>query len=186
MAVHQRSVNILLVISLLIFLSSITIPVNRNGLYTSDNIREQETNQIADVSPTIYDWGIIGRPNESVAFIVWANVTDEDGDLANVSVHVSGPNTTIHEIMPFNGSLNVINLDAFLEIGIYDIYVSASDLANHTRVGRHVFVEIQAETTDTPDPNITMPIVVVSSLIAGFIVCVVAYFYGKRMNDHTS
>jgi len=180
MVVHRRSANILLVISLLLLVSSINFPTGRIGLQMTDRLEEIEVNHIADVSPSIYDWGITGRANESVAFTVWANVTDDDGDLANVSVHVIGPNTTIHELMPFNGTFYVTNLDALHDFGNYDITVSATDLANHTRTSYHIQVEIQDESIYTPDPNITMPFVVASSIITGIIICVAAFFYGQR------
>jgi hypothetical protein len=180
MILRRRGLHILLVIFSLILVSNLAFPVSRIESQITDDMQEQDINQLANVSPTINDWGIIGKPNESVVFTVWANVTDDDNDLANVTVHVNGPNTAINKIMPFNGTLNVTNLDAFIDYGIYDIYVTATDLANNTRVGRHIFVEIQADVTTLPDPNLTMPVVVVSSLIAGFIVFVVAYFYEKR------
>jgi hypothetical protein len=177
MVVHQRATYIFLALSLMILFSSGSLPASMMEYQSANNMQGVECNQLADALPTIYDWGIIGRPDESEAFTVWANVTDDDLDLANVSVHVSGPNTTINELMPFNGTFYVTNLDAFVAVGTYDIYVSATDLANNTRQGRHIFVEIQSGSTETADPNITMPVVVVSSLITGFLVCVVAYFY---------
>ncbi|MDH4214352.1 MAG: hypothetical protein OEV85_10555 [Candidatus Thorarchaeota archaeon] len=186
MVIHQRSANIIVVVTLLILVSNIAILTNRVESQTTDGFGEKEFNRIADVSPSIYDWGITGRANESAAFTVWANVTDDDLDLANVSVHVDGPNTTIHELMPFNGTFYVTNLDALHNFGLYDIYVTATDLANNTREGRHISVEIIPDTTEPPDPSITMPIVVISSVITGFIVCVVAYLYAKRKLTNTA
>ena len=138
------------------------------------------TAQLADVSPSIYDWGITGKPNMSEPFTVWANVTDDDFDLANVSVYVNGPNTTIRETMAYNGSLYVENLDALLHTGTYDIYIVATDLANNTRVSRHENIELQTETTTVVDPGITMPYVVASSLSIGLIVSIVAYRYRQQ------
>jgi hypothetical protein len=185
MVVHQRGAFILLTFSLLILFSCGCLPVSMES-QLADSIKGVECNQLADVLPTINDWGISGHPNESEAFTVWANVTDADLDLANVSVHVSGPNTTINELMPFNGTFYVASLEAFVDVGIYDMYVSATDFANNSRLGRHVFVQIQADSTDTPDPNITMPFVVVSSVIAGIVVCIVAYYYRVRKLSNTS
>jgi hypothetical protein len=170
MVVYQRAAYIFLTLSLMILFSSGCLPASMMEYQSANNMQGVECNQLADALPTIYDWGIIGRPNESEAF--------------TVSVHVSGPNTTINELMPFNGTFYVTSLDAFVAVGVYDIYVSATDLANNTRQGRHIFVEIQSGSTETPDPNITMPVVVVSSLITGFIVCVVAYFYGQRKHQN--
>jgi hypothetical protein len=137
---------------------------------------------VADVRPSIYDWGIIGRPTMSEPFTVWANVTDDDLDLANVSVYVNGTNTRIHELMAYNGSLYVENLDALLDAGTYIIYITATDLANNTRVSHHEYIELQTETTTVVDPSITMPYVVASSLCVGLIACVVAYLYRQRQS----
>lgn len=180
MIAHRRSSVVLLVITFLILLSSSALLAGRSGIYMTDSGQEQKFNQVADVSPSIYDWGYEGRPNESEAFTVWANVTDDDSDLANVSIHVSGPNTTINELMAFNGTFYVADLEAFQDVGTYNMYVSATDLALHTITGRHIYVVISIPTTELPDPYLTMPFVVISSLIAGLIVCYVAYYYGSR------
>jgi len=180
MIVHRKSSTSLLAITFLVLLSSIVLPVGRIGLNMTDSEQVQRFNQIADVSPSIYDWGYHGRPNESEAFSVWANVTDDDSDLANVSIHVSGPNTTINELMTFNGTFYVADIGAFQDIGTYNMYVSATDLANHTITSRHIYVVISPQTTEPPDPYLTMPYVIVSSLIAGIVVCLIAYYYGSR------
>lgn len=180
MIVHRRSSIILLAITFLVLLSGIVLPIGKSGSYFTNSEQEKRFNQIADVSPSIYDWGYEGRPNESEAFTVWANVTDDDSDLANVSIHVSGPNTTINELMTFNGTFYVADLDAFQDVGTYNMYVSATDFAFHTITGRHIYIVISIPTTEPPDPYLTMPYVVISSLIAGIIVCFVAYYYGSR------
>jgi hypothetical protein len=180
MAQHRRTSGVLWFLVLAILFSSLVLFVSTKGMLPFDQARGQCVSRLADVSPSIYDWGIIGRPNMSEPFTVWANVTDDDLDLANVSVYVNGPNTTIHELMTYNGSLYVENLDALLEAGTYDIYIIATDLANNTRVSRHEYIGLQTETTTVVDPGITMPYVVASSLSIGLIVCVVAYLYGQR------
>jgi hypothetical protein len=157
----------------------------RNAII-QDELTAKSYGQLADVIPTINDWGIQGRPNQSEPFTAWANVTDDDGDLANVSVHVIGPNMTLHQLMSFNSSLYVTDLDALTEVGVYDLYVTATDLANNTRYGRHLHVEIEPEYTGPPDPGIIMPYVVSLSLSAGVLVLIVAYLYGQKYRERMS
>jgi len=180
MAQYRRNSYALTFLVLAVLFSSLVLSVSTTGVVSVAQTQGQGATRLADVSPSIYNWGITGRPNMSEPFTVWANVTDDDLDLANVSVHVSGPNTTIHEVMPYNGSLYVENLDALLDSGTYDIYVTATDLANNTRVSRHEYIELQMETTTVVDPNITMPYVVASSLCIGLVACIVAYLYRQR------
>ncbi len=180
MAQYKRTSYILTFLVLVVLFSSLVLSVSTKGILSVAHVQGQRVPHLADVSPSIYDWGITGKPNMSEPFTVWANVTDDDLDLVNVSVYVNGPNTTIHELMTYNGSLYVEDLDALLETGTYDIYITATDLANNTRVSRHEYVELQTETTTVVDPGATMPYVVVSSLGFGLIVCIGAYFYRQR------
>ncbi len=182
MAQYRRTSHVLTFLVLAVLFSSLILSVGTKGILTVSQTQDQHATHVADVSPSIYDWGIAGRPNMSEPFTVWANVTDDDLDLANVSVYVNGPNTTIRELMTYNGSLYVENLDALLEAGTYDIYITATDLANNTRVSRHEYVELQTETTTVVDPNITMPYVVASSLCIGLIACIGAYLYRQRQS----
>jgi hypothetical protein len=45
--------------------------------------------------------------------------------------------------------------------------------------GLPVLVDLTSQTTELPDPNITMPYVVVSSLVAGLLVIIIAHFYDR-------
>jgi hypothetical protein len=184
--VHVRNAtSILMVATVIIVAAGLCAPISRTVLQGS-SFSQESYSHIADVSPSIYDWDIVGRANQGEPFSVWANVTDDDDDLANVSVHVNGPNMTLQRLMPFNGSLYVTNLDALVEIGVYDIFVTATDYANNTRYGRHLHIEIASNTTELPDPNITMPYVVISSLGAGALVTIIAYLYGRKYVEKTT
>ena len=57
-------------------------------------------------APNIWDWNYYGRANQSEAFTVWANVTDNEGGdgIRNVTININGPNVTIHDLMLFNGT----------------------------------------------------------------------------------
>ena len=133
-------------------------------------------------SPNIWDWDYTGRPNESEAFSVWANVTDNDGGVGilNVTINISGPNVTINDLMESNGSFYEASVDAFPNPGEFRMYVSAMDLNNNTRDGRIVTIIIEEEEEPTVDPTLTMPIVVSTSSVLLVIVIMFAMLYDKK------
>ena len=141
--------------------------------------------QVDDIRPSIWDWGITGRPNESEAFSVWANVTDNEGGVGilNVTINISGPNVTVHDLMIFNGSFYEDSVDAFPNPGEFNLYVSAMDLNNNTRDGRHMTVIIEEDVEPTVDPMLTLPIVVSSSCALLVIVLIAAIFYDKKQAE---
>ncbi len=136
-------------------------------------------------APNIWDWDYTGRPNESEAFSVWANVTDNDGGVGilNVTINITGPNVTIHDLMIFNGSYYEASLDAFPNPGEFRMYVSATGMNNQTRDGRIATVIIEEEGEPTVDPIVTLPIVVSTSLVLLVIVLMAAMFYDKKQTE---
>ncbi|MBN2230130.1 MAG: hypothetical protein JW779_11130 [Candidatus Thorarchaeota archaeon] len=153
---------------------------NSQPIVNSGNLILSEDNHQIAASPSIWSSGILGRANESDPFTVWANVTDDDEDLVNVTVHVNGPNATLHEIMTFNGTYYERDMNPLPNPGTFDIYVSAIDTQNNTRIGRHISVTILEDIPDPVDPIITLPIVVISSIALGAVVFIIALQYEKR------
>lgn len=135
-----------------------------------------------ETRPTIWDWGITGRPNESEAFSVWANATDNEGGVGilNVTINISGPNVTVHDLMTFNGSFYEASVDAFPNPGEFRIYVSAMDMNNNTRDSTTVTIIIEENAEPIVDPMITLPIVVSTSCVLLVIVIMAAMLYDKK------
>ncbi len=135
--------------------------------------------------PNIWDWDYSGRPNESEAFSVWANVTDNEGGVGilNVTINISGPNVTVHDLMTYNGSFYVASVDAFPNPGEFRMYVSAMDLNNNTRDGRIVTITVEEDMEPTVDPTLTMPIVVSTSSVLLVIVIMFAILYDKKQTE---
>lgn len=136
-------------------------------------------------APNIWDWDYTGRPNESEAFSVWANVTDNDGGVGilNVTINISGPNVTVNDLMTYNGSFYEASVDAFPNPGEFRMHVSAMDLNNNTRDGRIVTIIIEEEVEPTVDPILTLPIVVSTSSVLLVIVLMAAMFYDKKQTE---
>lgn len=139
------------------------------------------------IRPNIWDWNYTGRPNASEAFSVWANVTDNEGGVGilNVTINISGPNVTIHDLMTFNGTFYEADVEAFPNPGEFHMYVRAFDLNNNTRDGRILTVIIEADVPPPVDPILTLPLVVSSSLVLAVIVVMIALMYDRRTNAIT-
>ena len=136
-------------------------------------------------APNIWEWGYTGRPNQSEAFSVWANVTVHEGGLgiANVTMHITGPNVTVHDLMTYNGSFYVYFAEAFPNPGQFILWVSAMDLNNDTRNGRIVYITIEADVEPTVDPILTLPAVVSTSILIAVITIVFALMYDRREEE---
>ncbi|MFW9964778.1 MAG: hypothetical protein ACFFCX_14515 [Candidatus Sifarchaeia archaeon] len=133
-----------------------------------------------DNQPDIWAWGIEGEPELGFGFDVWANVTDQDDDLKNVSVQVLGPNMTYRNLLVYNGTFHTGAVPAFPNDGTFSVRIRAYDLENNTRTSYPVYIDFEANRTTAVDPSVTMPIVVGSSV--GFIVLIVvlAIIYDRR------
>ena len=130
--------------------------------------------------PDIWEWGIEGEPELGLGFDVWANVSDDDMDLKNVTVEVVGPNMSLNNLLTFNGTYYTGFVPVFPSDGEFRVRIIAYDLANNTRTSGPVYIEYEENPAPPIDPTVTMPIVVGSSL--GLIVIVVglALVYDKR------
>ncbi len=144
-----------------------------------------EISHVDETLPNIWDWNYSGRPNESEAFTVWANVSDnEDGvGIKNVTINISGPNVTVHDLMIFNGSLYVASVDAFPNPGVFDLYVIAWDLNDNRRSGRHLSVIIEEDVDPPVDPMRTLPIVVSTSIVLVVMMVMFAMAYDKKQDE---
>ncbi|MBE0526499.1 MAG: hypothetical protein IH631_06120, partial [Candidatus Thorarchaeota archaeon] len=149
----------------------------------SDFLPGQDTTE-----PNIWDWNYSGRPNESEAFSVWANVTDNEGGdgIRNVTINILGPNVTVHDLMIYNGSLYEADIDAFPNPGTFDMFVKAYDLNNNTRLGRHITIIIEEDVAPPVDPILTQPLVVSSSIVLAVIVVLFALMYDRRTTGNAA
>ncbi len=135
---------------------------------------------------SVYDWGIEGEPELGSGFDVWANVTnddianDDDPGIKNVTVHVSGPNMTVNNLMTFNGTYYTGSVGPFPNDGSFDVSIMAYNQTDHRRVSYSVTIVYESDPLPTLDPNVTMPIVVISSVGLMGVVMVVAMVYDRR------
>ncbi len=138
----------------------------------------------------VYGWGIEGNPELGLGFNVWANVTDDavlnddDPGVKNVTVRVTGPNMTINNLMTFNGTFYTGSVPAFPNDGTFNVYIIAYNMTDHARTSSNVQITFESDPGPVLDPNVTMPIVVGSSLVLMVVVIGLARVYdGRRLPD---
>jgi len=136
--------------------------------------------QVGAVRPTIWAWGIEGEPELGQGFDVWANVTDDDLDIANVTVEVIGPNMSVNNLLSFNGTFYTGSVPAFPNDGEFSVRIMTYDLANNSRTSGRIYIEYEENYTPPIDPVVTMPIVVLSSVGLMAVVIVLALVYDRR------
>ncbi|MFW9965048.1 MAG: hypothetical protein ACFFCX_15870 [Candidatus Sifarchaeia archaeon] len=167
----------------ILILFTLTISTARPTQYLAANDMGFRISQ--DDGPDIYHWGIEGEPELGQGFDVWANVTDEETSVLNVSVVVSGPNMTLNSLMPFNGTLYTGSVPAFPNDGVFNVLIRAFDTENNSRESYDVDITFEADPVIPIDPWVTMPIVVSSSIGMMALVAGLALVYDRRRNGPT-
>lgn len=130
--------------------------------------------------PEISAWGIDGPAGQGLPFSVWANVTDSESGVRNVSVLVVG-NTGYRSLhaLDFNGSLYRAGIPGLAVNVTYSLNIIAFDMANNSATSYPRTVDLRETTSTTIDPSITAPIVISSSLALIVLISVVAVFYDR-------
>jgi hypothetical protein len=133
-----------------------------------------------EIRPNIYAWGVKGTPELGLGFDVWANVTDDDSGLRNVTVQVSGPNMNLNSLMTFNGTYYNSSVPAFPNDGLFDVNIRAYDLANNSRISYYLHFQYEENPVIPIDPTISMPFVVGGSFGLIVLVIVFAIVYDRK------
>ncbi len=131
--------------------------------------------------PEISAWGLEGPVEQGVSFSAWANVSDTESGVRNVSLSVHGDNGQRSSYpLAFNGSLYMADVPGLAVNATYTLYIIAFDMANNTATSYSRTADLTQRTTTTKDPSVTTPIVVGSSLVLMAVVTVVAMIYDRR------
>ena len=117
--------------------------------------------------------------------VIWpmtddAIVNDDDPGVKNVTVHVSGPNMTLNNLMTFNGTFYTGSVPAFPNDGSFDVYILAYNMTDHPRISSNVVIVFESDPGLVLDPNVTLPVVVGSSFAFMVVVVGIAMVYDKR------
>jgi len=131
--------------------------------------------------PEIHAWGFEGPINQGLPFVAWANVTDSESGVRNVSL-IIGPmpgSETLQEL--FNNGTHYVSAIPGLTTGIlYSFRILSYDMANNSGTSYTRTVDMRPVTTTTIDPSVTAPIVVGSSLALMGLVIIVSVAYDRR------
>ena len=82
---------------------------------------------VTAAAPDIWAWGIEGEPELGLGFDVWANVSDVDMDLKNVTVEVVGPNMSLNNLLTYNGTFHTGSVPTFPNDGEFRVRIIAYD-----------------------------------------------------------
>ncbi len=135
--------------------------------------------------PEIHAWGFEGPVTQGLPFVAWANVTDLESGVRNVSLIVD-PVLGIETLQElFNNGTHYIGTIPGLTTGtLYSFSILAFDMANNSASSYTRTVDMRPISTTTVDPSVTTPIVVGSSLALMGIVIIVSIAYDRR-SPHT-
>jgi hypothetical protein len=174
----------LILLSGLLILTSHVLPVTKPSISTILTSSMKSSALQDTVRPEITAWGIEGRASQGEAFIVWANVTDYQSGLRNVSLVVNADNGTLTRTyiyqMESNGTQHLVQHPGLAVNHTYLLRVLAFDMANNSAISYGRTISRYPGGGTTIDPNATMPVVVASSLGFFVLVSVLAYLYDKR------
>jgi hypothetical protein len=155
----------LLLLTSMILLGTLTFPVAAQDV----------------LRPEIYGWGIDGALSDGAAFTVWANVTDEDSGINNVTANVrqddGSPVVTLlsHNSTFFTAILSGVELNH-----TYAIWVESYDIAGNVAVSYTRNFDLRIVSNPELDPIVTLPYVVSISLLALGIAIGLSYIYNQR------
>jgi hypothetical protein len=87
---------------------------------------------------------------------------------------------TVNNLMTFNGTYYTGSVGPFPNDGSFDVYIIAYNQTDHARVSYNVVIVYESDPLPTINPNVTMPVVVFSSLGLAVVVLVAARVYDRR------
>ncbi len=135
------------------------------------------------VRPEIYGWGIDGSVNTVDSFTVWANVTDRDSGILNVSTVVridSNVLLTTKTLMSFNGTFYTQSFSALEVNHTYSIWIEAYDTEINRAQSYNRLFDLHVYPNTGIDPSVTLPYVVSGSLVTLLVAVLLAREYHKR------
>ncbi len=136
--------------------------------------------------PEIYAWGFDSTPVPETPFTVWANASDTQSEIKNVTVIIEQGNFEyFREALVFNGTHYAYQVLGLPNNYTYSVLLNAFDTYDNVAQTSVRTLDFVTYLNTPVDPTVTMPLVVVTSLgiLAGVIF--VAYIYDKRMERYS-
>jgi hypothetical protein len=135
------------------------------------------------VRPEISNWSIDGSVSSIASFVVWANVSDLNSGVLNVSVVIrrtTNGTLTTKQLMSFNGTVYTATAGPLDANNTYTIWIEAYDVALNLAQSYSRTFKLYVGSTSSVDPYITFPFVVGGGLVTFFAAVVLACIYDKR------
>ncbi len=131
--------------------------------------------------PEIHAWGFEGPVTQGLPFVAWANVTDLESGVRNVSLIVAPVlgTVTLQELFS-NGTHYMSTIPGLATGTLYSFSILTFDMANNSATSYTRTVDMRPVTTTTVDPLVTAPFVVSSSLVLMGLVIILSIVYDRR------
>jgi hypothetical protein len=132
--------------------------------------------------PEVSEWGLTGYHDQGGPFTAWANVSDNDSGVKNVTL-VIDPFQDYHP-MTFNGSFYEVFVEPLQLNYTYSVWIVAFDNASNRAITFARTIDLTIGNFTPIDQNVTMPVVVGSSLALMAVAISLAYVYDKRQKTN--
>ncbi|MFW9850053.1 MAG: hypothetical protein ACFFF4_13025 [Candidatus Thorarchaeota archaeon] len=133
------------------------------------------------IRPEIYGWGILGHIGESPTFTVWANVTDNDSGVENVTVNIrQDGGSPVVTLMSFNTTFYTLTLPHVELNHTYTVWIESYDVAGNVATSYSRNFDLRIDTVTNLDPIVTLPYVVSVSILTLVVVLWLSNEYNKR------
>ncbi|MHA2424487.1 MAG: hypothetical protein ACXAEF_06850 [Candidatus Thorarchaeota archaeon] len=131
--------------------------------------------------PEIYGWGIDGEVVDGASYTVWANVTDNDSGILNVSARVrQDSGVPVTTPMTFNDTFYTVTLPGVETNHTYTIWIVVYDVAENIATSYTRSFNLFIDPDPPLDPLITLPYVISVSIMSLVAVLGFSYEYNKR------
>ncbi|MBS3795059.1 MAG: hypothetical protein KGY80_09190 [Candidatus Thorarchaeota archaeon] len=167
---------------LLLVLVNLFLPLSSHHRADESNTQYILSEDI--VRPEIASWNFTKEARRGEDFEVWAEVSDTESGVKNVSLVVE--ETVSNRILyplSFNSSLYTAQIPALEVNRTYELFIRAFDNANNSATSYRRSIDLRIATTTRINPNVTFLPVVVSSSIVAVTVIVLAYFYDTKYDS---
>ncbi|MHA1929052.1 MAG: hypothetical protein ACTSV2_10810 [Candidatus Thorarchaeota archaeon] len=135
-----------------------------------------------DLRPEIQAWGIAGSLINDATYTVWANISDSNSGVLNVSVYVKTDSViTAVELLTFTDSQYRIDMPQVSVNHTYTIWIETFDNALNFADSYEESFDFSFENLNVTDPSVSAPIVVSASL--AMFACVVGVAFVKHRRD---
>ncbi len=150
--------------------SEIDTRTTHPSLYDQTNLA-QDT-----LRPSIDAWGIDGPIRSGEEFTVWANVSDSESGVLNVSAKILQDSSLYSSpLLEYNGSYFASTIPGLELNHTYEISIVALDNAENRAESFSREFALVINTDTTIDPEVTLPIVVGSSIVVLVALAIFAY-----------